>query len=430
MEYNKESKLQENGKSNMRLLNMYYQKCARITYKHNFEKLILATCILIAEERHIVFPEKLKKTCLAIESEIKKYLYLKGKDNEHMHLAAHIFKEVAEHRFPSQTTIENFCIASVGALNLKWKVTGKDETDQIYPKIVHLETQAVCNAKCSFCEYDSLERKGIKMSDENIKKIISDLSLIPASRRVQIQPYKISEPFLDKRLPWIIDEVLEKIPGSNIRLISNGNVMSEEIINWLVDYNNHADDKERREVIKLSISLNSLEKREYEKLMKINFERTIKNITLLHEKLSESQGRGLSVSLTRVSTNPKGDLLFAQKCAKLFPRFKSSLLKLNDWFSYNEDSKNQLIEMGVPLKSFKRVGCSRWRDLSISADGSLALCCMDAGIEKLNLGMPLKIMPWIYTREKTNALFQGVVFEEMVLIHAIHAVIFKTQETS
>ena len=46
--------------------------------------------------------------------------------------------------------------------------------------------------------------------------------------------------------------------------------------------------------------------------------------------------------------------------------------------------------MGVPLKSFKRVGCSRWRDLSISADGSLALCCMDAGIEKLNLGNAFK----------------------------------------
>ena len=90
--------------------------------------------------------------------------------------------------------------------------------------------------------------------------------------------------------------------------------------------------------------------------------------------------------MTRVSTSPDGDLLFAQECQKIFPNFEISLLKLNDWFSHNKESKNKLNEIGVSIKSFQKLGCNRWSDLSIAADGSVALCCMDAGIEELGLG--------------------------------------------
>jgi MoaA/NifB/PqqE/SkfB family radical SAM enzyme len=367
-------------------LNKYFQKCAEAScYDHDFEKIVTIACVLISEARNIVFPLNSRKTCLLIESKIIQAINSKDGNCEHLHLAANIFGEIARHRFPSQTTIDHYLVATLSALNLGWKFFDTDKDNQAYPKVVHIETQAVCNAKCSFCEYDNLERKGVKMSDENIIKIISDLSVIPMNRGVQIQPYKISEPFLEKRLPWIIDEVLDKIPGSNIRLISNGNLMTEGIIDWLVNFNNFKN-KQQEVLINLSISLNTVEKGEYEKLMNINYERTIKNISLLHKRLDESQNKGLKVNLTRVSTSPDGDLLFAKECQKIFPNFEISLLKLNDWFSHNEDSKNKLNEIGVSIKSFQKLGCNRWSDLSIAADGSVALCCMDAGIEELGLG--------------------------------------------
>ena len=367
------------------LLAKYYQKCAKINHLHrDFEKTIIITCVLISEARQFVFPAKIQGQCLSIESEIKKLINLKNEECEHLRLASNIFREIALHKFPSQTTVEHYLIATLSALNLGWKFKS-DEINLMYPKIVHLETQAVCNAKCSFCEYDSLERKGVKMSDENIRKIISDLSRIPIDRMVQIQPYKISEPFLEKRLPWIVDEILDKIPGSNIRLISNGNLMTEEIIDWLVGCCGRKGDKSKGSIT-LSISLNSMEKDEYEKLMQINFDRTIKNLSALHERLDKLQAQKLQVILSRVSTSAAGDVLFAKKCADLFPGFQVSLVKLNDWFNYNENSRNQLIKMGVPLKSFRDLGCTRWGDLSIAADGSVALCCMDAGIRDLNLG--------------------------------------------
>ena len=331
------------------------------------------------------FSAELRKTCLSIEWKIKKLIQAKDIESEHLHLAANIFREIAHYRFPSQTTVEHYLIATLGALDLNCKTISSDQMSRLYPKNVHIETQAVCNAKCSFCEYDSLSRKGEKMSDENIRKIINDLSLIPSSRNVQIQPYKVSEPFLEKRLPWIADEILNKIPESQIRLISNGNLMTEEKIDWLIDCSNR-EKRGNKQPITISISLNSTDKNKYEKLMQVNYDRTIKNISNLHKRFGEVDDNGLTVVLTRVSTHASGDLLFLKECARLFPNFQVSLLKLNDWFSYNENSREKLIEMGVPLKAFKKFGCTRWEDLSIAADGSITLCCMDAGKENLNLG--------------------------------------------
>ncbi len=374
-------------KQTIKLLDSYYRKCVEIDYNHaDFEKTVVITCVLMSEARmSFAFPAKLNKTCLLIERKIKKFIELKGIENEHLHLAANIFRESAQHRFPSQTTVEHYLIATLGALDLKCKTISADQLSRLYPKIVHIETQAVCNAKCSFCEYDSLSRKGEKMSDENIKKIISDLSLIPSARNVQIQPYKVSEPFLEKRLPWIADEILNKIPGSKIRLISNGNLMTEEKIDWLIDCSSR-EKRRNKKPISISISLNSVDKAKYERLMQVNYDRTIRNISNLHKRIGEVDNNGLKVVLTRVSTSAAGDLLFLEECARLFPNFKVSLLKLNDWFNYNENSRDKLIEMGVPLKAFKKLGCTRWEDLSIAADGSITLCCMDAGKENLNLG--------------------------------------------
>src|SRR5688572_20298176 len=44
-----------------------------------------------------------------------------------------------------------------------------------YPYLVHLETLASCNAACGFCPYPTLERKGTRMPDDLIEKIIGDL---------------------------------------------------------------------------------------------------------------------------------------------------------------------------------------------------------------------------------------------------------------
>ena len=87
-----------------------------------------------------------------------------------------------------------------------------------YPALVHIETQALCNAACNFCPYPGLERKGARMSDELIDKIVGDLAEIPRDLPFQLAPYKVSEPFVEKRLFAIMRSVNERLPNARISM--------------------------------------------------------------------------------------------------------------------------------------------------------------------------------------------------------------------
>lgn len=50
-----------------------------------------------------------------------------------------------------------------------------------YPAHVHLETVALCPAACNFCPYPTLDRKGERMSDALLDKVLTDLQAIPAT---------------------------------------------------------------------------------------------------------------------------------------------------------------------------------------------------------------------------------------------------------
>ena len=76
-----------------------------------------------------------------------------------------------------------------------------------FPAHVHLETNALCNAACTFCPYPTLERKGAKMPDALIAKIIEDLRDIPQTLPFQLSPFKVNEPFLDTRLFSILAQI-------------------------------------------------------------------------------------------------------------------------------------------------------------------------------------------------------------------------------
>ena len=108
-------------KQTLKQLNSYFRKCAEIDYTHaSFEKIIVITCVLISEARkNFVFSDELKKTCLLVEWKIKKLIQARKAESEHLHHAANIFREIAIHRFPSQTTVEHYLIATIGALDLK-----------------------------------------------------------------------------------------------------------------------------------------------------------------------------------------------------------------------------------------------------------------------------------------------------------------------
>ena len=268
---------------------------------------------------------------------------------------------------------------------------GRNTNRLDYPRFVHLETLAVCNAACSFCPYPSLERQGTRMSDQLIEKIIDDLAEIPPHVGFQIAPYKVSDPFIEKRLIDIIQLINEKLPNAQISLISNGAAMTEKVLTQLTKLKN---------IAYLKVSLNDHRKEEYEKLMSLPFAKTLDRLDML-TKLVDGGHFSIPVSLNRVMEGSRHDIEFLEFCNERFPHFTATLSSRNDWIG-NVDEMTS-------MPSVPDVACWRWHNISITATGEVALCCMDGhgqwSIGDVNQNSVLEI----FNSEKFRTLREHVI---------------------
>lgn len=227
-----------------------------------------------------------------------------------------------------------------------------------WPHEISLETFAKCNASCTFCPYTTLERIGTKMPDELIDSIIEELKDHPWP--FMISPFKVNEPFLDKRLIPICEKINRELPKAHLRLFSNGSALTEKHIDGV-------NGLER--VVHLWISLNDHRPDEYNKLMGLDFERTCKNLDLLHEKVAAGSFRwDVVVSRVREAFIPsQTDNEFGAYVNRRWPLFRVHLIKRDGWIGYTEPN-----DATVP-----DAPCGRWFELSVCADGKISLCCMD-----------------------------------------------------
>ena len=214
------------------------------------------------------------------------------------------------------------------------------------PNEVSLETFSKCNAACTFCPYPTLERIGTKMPDDLLWRLVDEMSEFKVP--FAFCPFKVNEPLLDKRLMPLLERV-ESQTLANIRLFTNGQALNHK---WMESLNQ----LDRLGV--LWVSLNSHIPDEYEKLMGLSFERTAKNLDMLHDSDFIHP-----VTVSRVGK----DLDFAEYVNNRWPRFQCVLIKKDGWLGYT-DPDNDVVP-DTP--------CSRWFELNIMANGVCSLCCMD-----------------------------------------------------
>ena len=227
-----------------------------------------------------------------------------------------------------------------------------------WPAHVHMETLAVCNAACSFCPYPALERQGEKMPDELIAKIIDDLTEIPRSLPFQLSPFKVNEPFLDIRLFDILHTINDKLPNAAITLTTNASPLTRETLRRLLQVRNLGY---------LWISFNDHRAEEYTKVMQLPYRRTIERLDELHARKAAGD-IPFRVVLSRVGDGSAVDAEFCEWVALHYPKFETSVFQRGGWIGQ--------VTMDFPLE-VPQVGCMRWFDVSITATGIVAHCCMD-----------------------------------------------------
>lgn len=218
-----------------------------------------------------------------------------------------------------------------------------------YPIEVSIETLALCNARCTFCPYPTLERKGERMPDELLDRLVGEV--ISWQRGLYFSPFKVNEPLLDKRTIPICERINREAPDVVLRIFTNGSALTPEKVEQIARL---------QKVAHLWVSLNSHIPEEYERVMGLKFEQTAKRLDYLH-----TQDFPHTVVLSTVGY-PNED--FRYYCWERWPKFESVAIKRDSWLGYVDAQKKEIPD----------TPCSRWFELSVMANGNVALCCMDS----------------------------------------------------
>jgi hypothetical protein len=224
------------------------------------------------------------------------------------------------------------------------------------PHEVSLETLALCNAACTFCPYPTLERKGTRMPDELIDKLVEEMKGF--TKPFFFSPFKVNEPLLDKRTIPLCERMNREVPNAVLRIFTNGSALTPDNVAGIAALKN---------VVHLWISLNSHIPEEYERLMSLPFERTAKRLDYLHE---QDFPHPVVLSTVGFPNDP-----FRRYCFERWPKFQSMAIKKDGWLGYTDPASPE-----VPNSP-----CGRWFELSITAAGVVSHCCMD-GTGKYAIG--------------------------------------------
>jgi hypothetical protein len=227
-----------------------------------------------------------------------------------------------------------------------------------WPHEVTIETFAKCNAACVFCPYPTLERQGAKMSDAMIDSIIEQLKEHPWP--FMISPFKVNEPFLDKRLIPVCRKINRELPNAHLRLFSNGSALTNKHIREVAGL---------ERVVHLWISLNEHRARQYRETMALDFGRTAANLDQLHAmiELDEFPHKVVVSKVMGGGSGTEIDIEFREYVADRWPLFSTQLLKRDSWLGFIEPNDRPVPD----------APCSRWHELNITAEGIVSLCCMD-----------------------------------------------------
>lgn len=228
-----------------------------------------------------------------------------------------------------------------------------DYLDQPYE--VSIETLAMCNAACTFCPYPTLERIGTRLGIDVIIKLIDEMSTF--SHPFFFSPFKVNEPLLDNRLYDICRAFNDRCEVGRLRLFTNGSPMTN---GKLLDINR------LRCVEHLWVSLNSTVPETYHALMGLKYEHTAARLDHLHAMVACGDFTH-PVVLSAVQTPGFPVEEFHFECALRWPYFRVHLIKQDGWLGF--------VPPADP--SIPDTPCVRWWELSITAEGIAALCCMD-----------------------------------------------------
>lgn len=228
------------------------------------------------------------------------------------------------------------------------------------PLSIAIETTGFCNASCVMCPYPTTKRpKGI-MKTAVFNRVVNRLveEKIPV---VAIFLNGMGDPLTD---PDIFERI--KILRSHkffVRFSTNGALLDEDKARRLI----------KSGVNEINISFNGADKETYEKVMKLNFDLTMRNIKNLLRLKKELSSPYPVVRISSVLLEANADQV-KRHLAYWRPLVESvSVVQSHEWGGdviVNSPHKAKKMEKIWPCRSL-------WKHIYISYTGQVYLCCVD-----------------------------------------------------
>ncbi|NQU95530.1 MAG: radical SAM protein [Candidatus Omnitrophica bacterium] len=220
----------------------------------------------------------------------------------------------------------------------------------MFPKIIQIETTTLCPSKCIMCPHKFVARQKF-MPMPLIEKILDEC----AGKDVTIMPHQMGDPIADNRIMDILKKCKDR--GLKILMSTAGILLDKEKSKALVDIG----------VDTINISLDSLNKKTYERIRKVSFDTVMKNV----EDLLSVKRAPTEVWISAV------DMFFDKKTRLEFIDYwkdTADRVQISPYVQYP-----RVRGFTLPRKKMKNLNwCQRLEnDMIILTNGEAAKCCID-----------------------------------------------------
>ena len=99
--------------------------------------------------------------------------------------------------------------------------------------VVEIETTTICNRRCIYCPNSTVTRPQKFMEESTFHRIID--SLVEMGFHGRLSPHFFGEPLMDDRLPFLLRYTKEKLPKAQIKLFTNGDLLTVDKYNKLCE---------------------------------------------------------------------------------------------------------------------------------------------------------------------------------------------------
>lgn len=247
---------------------------------------------------------------------------------------------------------------------------------------LNLETVNACNASCSMCPVENLQRKKEIMNIDISFSVLDSVRNIPEIQTINM--YMNGEPLLDRSLENRISHA-SSIGLPYLRISTNGHLLSLERYKAL----------SQAGLDEITISLDSPIAKQHEKIRPgVSFERIIKNIKQIINYKNSTKKHHASIMIGMIVGNENKPFIneMCQLVANLFecvtPEFKQYgiliedhyrglgffITKRFDWVGNYRDKPESLITKG---------SCPGYSDIIVYPDGRVPFCCLDSHGENI-----------------------------------------------